>query len=174
MAEWRDLVHQPSHEDLERRKLQAWQWRINPLSFLLLKCAAVDGKSLRRPVVAYTRAGTIMQEGRRIREREPDQFGDDLLTIDATVYWWDGALRSELVPDLANGLLLRYVSFTGQQVDPSYLQRSLPDSVWDYSCEHPDRPGVRCSGPPCLVQDLPDYTAPVPRRVKKPISFDFD
>jgi hypothetical protein len=160
---WRQLVWYPDDENLlTRRKLQLWQWMLNPNSYVLLKPAVIDGHSTRRAVLGYTRRGTPQQPERHIHNDDPMQFGDEVPATYMDVGYADirGIIteHAQLVP---NACVLRYVTIPSNVAMYDYLRAPLADSAWDYTCEHPDAPGVRVDGPPALyVADSAPPVAP--------------
>jgi|SRR5271166_764892 len=166
---WQDLVHWPDDEGQTRRKLQLWAWKFNAKSYVLLK----PKQGTRIAVVAETLDGTATDVSRNVRAKEPDQFGDDVVTTRVRIHWYQPdthCIMMETVQAMPNALALRYV--TEAALLPEYLELPLPDNTWDYTCEHPDHPGVRQPGPPCLVHQI---TNPVSAAMpKKAPALDFD
>lgn len=175
---WRKLVHWPDDERLTRRHLQLWSWTLPPNAYVLLRPGlGPDGKSLRCPVVAETMQGTILRNtcprsidtaAKAAQHPDPANiYGDDVLLTRMRVHWWslspqdaaEGAPEGSVFGehrveecDVHNAHCLRYV--TEAALANVFLWTPLPDSMWDYTCEHPDAPCVRQPGPPQLVANI--------------------
>lgn len=156
---WRDLAWYPADENrLARRHLQLWQWQLAPLAYVLLKPALTPaGTSTRRAIVAETLKGTEpVQRSQYIRDDDPMQFGDEVPVTTMRVWWVDHAGGfASCYSEVPNALVLRYVSLGYTPSPRAFLALPLSDETWDYTCEHPDHPGVRQPGPPCLFKDMP-------------------
>jgi|SRR5580693_2046226 hypothetical protein len=140
LRSWRDLVWQPPPEKLLRRNVQLWAWLLAPDSYFLLRPAlGIDGKSTRKAVVGQTpRAWEGMYRGQGPTNcKDPLYYGEDMLTTPMDLYWLEGDVQQAIVP---NACVLRYV--TEAALSESFLKAPLPDSAWDFTKEHPDRPGV--------------------------------
>jgi hypothetical protein len=171
-TDWRALLWWPADEGLlVRRRIQLWCWMLNADSYVLLKPAVQGGRSTRRAVLASTGLlGTRPNVERLVRPQEPYQFGDDVPKTVCSIAWAEGPnlvmARDQLIP---NGLALRYCRFPDRRAVHRFLAEPLPDSIWDYTCEHPDHPGVRQPYVPCLFSDLPK-----PKPARQQPRFDFD
>lgn len=152
---WHDLVWQPSAEKLKRCNVQLWAWLLAPDNYFLLRPAlGTDGKSTRKAVVGQTpRAWPGMYRGQGPTDyKDPLYYAEMVLSTPMMLCWWDGSERKWEEAVVPNACVLRYV--TEAALQESFLKSSLPDSMWDFTREHPDKPGELIYGVPALVDVL--------------------